>query len=278
MEKQISKEFLENYIAQLMSLLENLHQLREEGTLQKRVVELGEAFKQHLQECGYDLSQFGETEENKSLKTEYIKATFIYDDLKFYHDHLHIEAEDAEGLVKKYQYVKGIMLPLSLLSKNLKTWSKYSNGNERLIILQKLLREKLEFANHIRNKITGHLENEVLGITIQWEPFIFNEVCKEGKIGQRLVMYRSLLEAAINSYQDEKTGRQKVFQKEIDLNIPYYAEMFFEHLFQMVDESIEYLEELRTTIDAQIRYFSGIPLDLSQAAGKTDFKLKSKGR
>lgn len=91
-------------------------------------------------------------------------------------------------------------------------------------------------------------------------------------------MYRSLLEAAINSYQDEKTGRQKVFQKEIDLNLPHYAAMFFEHLYQMVDESIVYLEELMNTIDDQIRYFTGIPLDLAQAVSEVDFKLKAKGR
>lgn len=278
MEELLNKEFLEKLIAQLMFIYENHHQMSEEGTLQKHVAKLGETFRQHLQVCENDLNQFGETGENKSLKTEYIKATFIYDDLIFYKDLLRTEAEDAETLVKKYQYVKGIMLPLSLLSKNLKTWSKYSNGNQKLIVLQKVLRENLKFANHIRNKITGHLENEVLANSVQWEPLIFHEVSKDDKSAQRLVMYRSLLEIAINSYQDERTGRQKVFQKEIDLNLPYYAEMFFEHLFQMVDESVDYLIELRNTIDAQIRYFSGIPLDLTQAVSKTDFKLKAKGR
>lgn len=234
--------------------------------------------KQHLQERESELNQLSETKEHKSLKSEYIKATFIYDDLRFYRDLLHIKAEDADGLVKKYQYVKGIMLPLFLLSKNLKAWSKYCNGNEKLVTLQKILREELEFANHIRNKITGHLENEVLDITVQWEPLIFHEVSKSDKTAQRLVMFRSLLEAAINSYQDENTGRQKVFQKEIDLDLPRYAAMFFEHLYQMVDESIDYLEELMNTIDTQIHYFTGIPLDLAQAVSEVDFKLKAKGR
>lgn len=133
--------------------------------------------KHHLLEGRYGLNRFGVTEK-KSLKAEYIKATFIYDELKFYHNLLHIKVEDTEGLVRKYQYVKGIMLPLSLLSKNLKAWSLYSNKNEKLIVLQRVLREKLEFANHIRNKITGHLENEVLGLLFSGNLLFFTRYPK----------------------------------------------------------------------------------------------------
>lgn len=270
-------EFLEKLKSKAMYLCDNYNKL-DEDTFMKKVDEFGDFLNGHLEESGVSTKVFCETDENKELKSEYVKAVFIYDDIKFYHDLIHIEAKDTDGLVKKFQYVKNIMLPLSLLSKNLKTWTRYCKNNKRLIELQHNLKEKIDFANHLRNKIAGHLETEVISNTIQWEPFIFQEVAKGNKSAQRLVMYRSLLEAAINSYQDERTGTQKVFKKEIDLNIPFYAQIFFEYLFQTIDESIEFLQLLTSTFDSQIIYFTGIPLDIMKTAGETNFKLKSKGR
>lgn len=91
-------------------------------------------------------------------------------------------------------------------------------------------------------------------------------------------MYQSLLESSINSYQDDKTEQQKIFQEEIDLNLPYYADMFFEYLYQIVEESLRYLNILISTIDFKIRYFNGLPIDLMRTASETKFKLKAKGR
>ena len=278
MDKDKEIEFLKSLIKGIVNLHNNIKQFTDDGTLQKRIEQVSEMLISHLRERGVEIYTFGESEQNKALKTEYIKAIFIYDELRFYHELIQKKPKDAEGLTKKYQYVKAIMLPLSLLSKNLKSWSKLTNGNAELIRLQQALREKLEFANHLRNKITGHLEKELLSNTVQWEPLIFQELSKTDKVAQRLVMYRSLLESAINSYQDEKTGRQKVFQKEIDLNLPYYAKLFFEYLYQMVDESLRYLSLLMTTTDERIKYFTGLPEDIMKAAGATDFKLKGKGR
>ena len=195
-----------------------------------------------------------------------------------HHENLQKEAKDAEELIIKYQHVKAIMLPLALLYKNLKTWTKLTKDNDGLMILQKALCDKLEFANYMRNKISAHIENEILCNTVQWEPLIFQDYSKKDKTAQRLVLYRSLLEASINSYQDDKTGKQKIFQKEIDLNLPYYAEMFFEYLYQTVEESLHYLSMLIPIIDLKIRYFTGLPEDLMRAAGETNFKLKARGR
>lgn len=130
--------------------------------------------------------------------------------------------------------------------------------------------------NNYNHRICQYLK--IKPFSSQWEPLIFQELSKTDKVAQRLVMYRSFLESAINSYQDDKTGKQKVFQTEIDLNIPYYAKMFFEHLYQMVDESLLYLSLLMTTTDERIKYFTGLPEDIMRAASATDFKLKAKGR
>ena len=268
----------ESFIKQLMNLHDNIKQFADDGSLQQRTEQIGVMYMDHLRERGIDIYNFSETEENKILKTEYVKATFIYDDIKFCHEHLQREAKDAEELIKKYQYVKAIMLPLSLLYKNLKSWTKLTKENDELIALHQILYDKLEFANHLRNKISAHIENEILSNTVQWEPLIFHNYSKKDKTAQRLVMYRSLLEFSINSYQDDKSGRQKIFQKEIDLNLPYYAEMFFEYLYQTVEESLRYLNILMSTTDIKIKYFTGLPEDLMRSAGKTNFKLKAKRR
>lgn len=278
MDKAKEIEFLKRFIKEVMNLHDNIKQFTDDGTLQQRSEQIGVMYMNHLRERGVDTSSFSETEENKILKTEYVKATFIYDDIKFYHENLQKEAKDAEELIIKYQHVKAIMLPLALLYKNLKTWTKLTKDNDGLMILQKALCDKLEFANYMRNKISAHIENEILCNTVQWEPLIFQDYSKKDKTAQRLVLYRSLLEASINSYQDDKTGKRKIFQKEIDLNLPYYAEMFFEYLYQTVEESLHYLSMLIPIIDLKIRYFTGLPEDLMRAAGETNFKLKARGR
>lgn len=278
MDKEKEIEFLKSFIGEITNLYENFKQFTDDGSLQQRNEQLAAMYMNYLRERGIDISTFGETEENKILKTEYVKATFIYDDIMFYHEHLQKEARDAEDLIKKYQYVKAIMIPLSLLYKNLKSWTKLTKDNDELVVLQKTLYVKLEFANHLRNKVSAHIENEVLSNTVQWEPLIFQDSSKKNKTAQRLVMYQSLLESSINSYQDDKTEQQKIFQEEIDLNLPYYADMFFEYLYQIVEESLRYLNILISTIDFKIRYFNGLPIDLMRTASETKFKLKAKGR
>ena len=170
------------------------------------------------------------------------------------------------------------MLPLSLLYKNLKSWSKFTKDIDEVIVLQRTLCDKLEFANYLRNKISAHMENEVIGNTVQWEPYIFQYDAKKNKTAQRLAMYRSLLESSINSYKEDKTGRQKIFLQEIDLNLPHEANKFFEYLYRTADESLLYLGKLITGFDYKIKYFRGLPVDLMKKAGETEFKLKAKGR
>lgn len=277
MDKEKEIEKLQNIFNELKFLHDNYERIDNSSFIMGL-----ESAREHLLtflcEKGIDLSGIEETEDSKLQKTEYVKIILIYDELKFYHELLIKEAMDANGLVLKYQYVKSIMSPLALVSSNLKTWSKYHTDDEKLISLHKVLKEKLIFANHLRNKITGHLENQVIVNSIQWEPFIFNSVSKTDKTAQRLVIYRSLLESAINSYVDEETGMQKVFKVEIDLNLPKYAELFFEYLYDIVNDSITYLEHLSSKIDSQIQYYTGMPINLMESAGKTDFRLKAKGR
>lgn len=270
-------EVLKNIFTKIMYLHDN-YKLIDNSYLNHELESVREDLLNILREDCIDLSVLVETEDSKLQKTEYVKIILIYDELKFYHELLTKEATDTNGLILKYQYVKSIMSPLSLVSSNLKTWSKYHTDDEKLISLHKVLKEKLIFANHLRNKISGHLENQVIGNSIQWEPLIFNSVSKTNKKAQKLVMYRSLLESAINSYVDEETGMQKIFKKEIDLNLPKYAEMFFEYLYAIVNESMTYLELLSTKIDSQIKYYKGMPINLMESAGKTDFRLKAKGR
>jgi hypothetical protein len=44
------------------------------------------------------------------------------------------------------------------------------NGKE-LTEKAKSLKKRLEFINHLRNKISGHIDEKVIEKAIQWEPF-----------------------------------------------------------------------------------------------------------
>ena len=136
----------------------------------------------------------------------------------------------------------------------------------------------LEFANHVRNKITGHIENDVLDNSIQWEPTIFQDSHKGNLKIQRFLMYKSILESAINSYVEPTTGLHKIFKHEIDVFADITKNEFYEYFKQLIKDSLEYLSKLISLIDDQIVYFSGLPANLIKNVAITDFKTKNKGR
>lgn len=232
---------------------------------------------EYLHEVGMISEDFIEPEENEELKLQFVKAQLIYDDLQMYTTHFQQVTAKNDALCSALQTVKNILLPLAVLSSNIKKWGKYYQDNDELKDLKSKLNDGLEFANHMRNKITGHLEDEVINNTIQWEPAIF-EVSMKDTIMQRYSIYKSLIESAANSYVDPITGKHRIFDYEIDLLFPETSKKFQEYVVTIVNESIDFLEKFMDLLNSKIVYFSGVPDNIYTKAGKTDFKLKKKGR
>lgn len=72
--------------------------------------------------------------------------------------------------------------------------------NKWIIVAIYKIMPGLEFANHMRNKLAGHIENDVIENSVQWEATIFSAINKGSRQLQRLLMYKSILESGINSY------------------------------------------------------------------------------
>lgn len=170
------------------------------------------------------------------------------------------------------------MLPLANLKDNISNYGRYIQQNPVLIELKKKIDLGLDFAKYLRNKIVGHLENEVCENAIQWEPSIFEEGIKKIEYEQKIFVYKSILESAINSYLDPKTKLHKIFNHEIDVLYSKDREVFYSYLETFVSDSMRFLTSLMKIIDKQIAYHKGVPLDIVKAASETDFRVKPKGR
>ena len=94
---------------------------------------------------------------------------------------------------------------------------------------------------------------------------------------QTFLLYRSILESAINSYIDAN-GKHKIFKQEIDIIYPDTCKLFYTYHMQLIKDSLEYLRKLKNTMNSKIIYFHGLPANLIKNAEETDFKTKNKGR
>ena len=243
---------------------------------EKRKLEIKEFF-QKIKTKGYIDEDFNETDENRSLKSQYLKASIIYDDLNLYNNSFKIEKGNLYSICKILQATKNSFLPLALLRSNINSWSRYHSADSYLNTIRNKILPGLEFANHVRNKIAGHIENEVIENAVQWEPMIFQDSIKNTGVFQRFLLYRSILESAINSYIDT-TGKHKIFKQEIDIVYPETSKLFYTYHIQLIMDSLEYLRRLKTEMNTKIIYFHGLPANFIKSPGETEFKTKSKGR
>lgn len=236
-----------------------------------------DVFFEEMKIKGYIDEDFNETAENQYLKSQYIKVSIIYDDLNLYDNSFYTEKGNLDSICRMYQATKNSFLPLALLKSYINGWGRYHTNDANLNALKNKILPGLDFANHVRNKIVGHIENDVIGNSVQWEPTIFQDSLKDNELIQRILLYRSVLESAINSYVDA-TGKHIIFNQEIDILFPNTSKLFYTYHIQLINDSLEYLRNLKTEMNSKIIYFHRLPANLIKNAGETDFKTKNKGR
>ena len=161
-------------------------------------------------------------------------------------------------------YLKYDFIPLNLLKEALPSFKIYCKDNPELGALYKRLNKDLEFINHLRNKVSGHLSDEALDKMIQWNPDIYDEFAKTSTAFQEFHIYRAMLEVAVNSYLDEK-GQQKQFGTDIDFQIPSEWKKFYDYLLNTVNTAICFLKSVQDIIRPNIKY---IKLAKSSLKGK----------
>lgn len=208
---------------------------------------------------------------------DYVRALIIRADIDK-NGFAYSQAAKDNDLQECFRLLKNGFLAYSTLGELLKTFSKYTICNEGLSKKMKELRVKLDFMGHLRNKCTGHLDDILIDKAIQWEPSLFSKAFWESEHHIYLV-YKTLLESAINSYIDE-SGDQKYFHTEIDLFYPPNWDTFIKFMCDSETESLAFLDGIITTIKPHIAVIEKKEDLLLQAAiaGQTDFRLPKKGR
>lgn len=206
-----------------------------------------------------------------NIRANYLKLLLIKDDLKFLHAQLDLHITSNNWL-DRLRVTRHIFVALN----NVKEAMNKINliGSPEYIAQTKKLRKTLQFIGHFRNKASGHLDQTLIERAVQWRPMLFFEKFKENEELKLMLGYIAIIEAAINSYQDNN-GIQKNFEAEIDLMYPPDSKIFYSYLFDVIDESKSWLSLSLSIISSDIE-FSGMRemFSASAIAGQTDFNLK----
>ena len=214
----------------------------------------------------------------EKLKRDYVKASILLHESQFLvntSNTLNTEGK-AKSQLALFTCIKYNFIALKNIHDSKCDFNIYNTDNEELNKLSKALNPYLEFATHVRNLISGHLDNGIIDNAVQWEPLIFTKAPKRNesnyKEAQLIIIYKTLLESAINSYVD-KNGKQKQFGEELDLNIPQYSSMLLDYMNKANDASFAYLTELMRYLSDKIEYIKDLSglFNAIQLAAKTDF-------
>jgi len=182
-----------------------------------------------------------------------------------------------ENPFKMFKIIKQNIITLNTFFESLGRYSFLIKNNPDLKELTRSIRKRKGLINHMRNKIGGHLDDDVLIRSAQWIPYIFHEKSKENREIQIGLSYQALLEAAVNSYIDlYDNERQKEFGKEIDLNYPPDQALFLNFLEALNSDSLKWIKSAIEIIESDFEYLNdeGI-IYQSRIAGFTDFNLKN---
>lgn len=205
------------------------------------------------------------------LKAKYVRAIILKDDIVSFHTELNAE----QNWSKKMRLFKNCFTCLAIFRDSMSCYTEFCREDSALSLMSRDLRKRLEFVTHIRNKISGHLDDVILEKLVQWEPFIFSKLSQGNENGQLILVYKSLLESAINSYLDSES-QQRVFKTEIDLFYPKNATLFFNYVGDLNVDSIDFLKLMLDKLDEKIEYWDHSQLEkMATRAGQTDFNLKN---
>ena len=172
------------------------------------------------------------------------------------------------------------MIPLKNLFDLKPRLNRYFINNKDLQELSKSLDESLELSNKLRNRIAGHLDDDVTSNAIGWEPYIFTTIQKEEykNVAQDYFIYKSLFESAINSCI-ENNG---IFTEEIDLLIPDERMKLLNFMDSTNNVAITFLEKTLEIINSLIVYWeqddSETFLSSMKKASEVDFSIQKKRR
>ena len=137
--------------------------------------------------------------------------------------------------------------------------------------------KEFEFAKYLRNKLVGHIHNELIEKAIEWRPEFKYTLHRTDEPEAMYIYNLWLLETAINTYVNPD-GTHKLFASETDLMYPPDWKRFLIFLTKIVKSGIEYLEAVGEALGSDIEMPDLSDADLNDwiKAGKTDFQFLTK--
>lgn len=205
-------------------------------------------------------------------KAQYLNLLLLKDDLTYFHGMLCSTAKGADGWLNQLRNTRQVFLILD----NVRAAAQNINlkGSKAYTEQTRQIRRELLFVNHFRNKAVGHLDHTLLERAVQWTPSLFSEDSKNNEKVQTIEGHRAVIEAAINSYLDDE-GIQKVFKTEIDLLYPANYDLFYQYLWKVVTNSIDWVSQALSMISSKIEYHNCKEMHkIASISGQTEFNLK----
>jgi len=206
-------------------------------------------------------------------RKQLLELFILKDELEYFHKSLCNE----NGFSSKLRLIKHNIIALNTFLDTLDKFNSHIKNNQQLKHKTKSIRKRGELIKHMRNKIGGHLDDDVLIRGAQWTPFIYSKEVKLNNEMQTYFAYKTILEASINSHIDVSSNdeRQKDFGREIDFFYPPDAKMFFNYMGGLNTDSIEWIQDTIELIEKDFKYFNKDELlDKAKESASTDFNLK----
>lgn len=212
-------------------------------------------------------------DEQKRLQVDFIRVLVLLQDIER-------TAQNFDKAIQSGDFNEGFReLRIGLLAYYLsddarKRFSRYGKDESEIRELNKKLAPRTTFLAHLRNYITGHLDDAVLEKTCQWGGFSIFTKSAMGNSALMILVNKFLLETGINCCIASKQDDKNVIRNEIDLTYPPDYKYFMQFMSETYNLTVEFLSKVKAKIEMQLKPYGEREAMLRALwAGETDFAI-----
>lgn len=212
-------------------------------------------------------------ETQQRLQKDYLRVLILLQDIER-------TAENFDAAMKNKDLIEGFReLRVGLLAYYLsddarQKLSRYGKDDNEIRELSKKLAPRTTFLAHLRNYITGHLDDVVLEKTCQWGGYCM--FTKDAMSNPKLMILvnKFLVETGINCCIASKPADKNVIKDEIDLTYPPDYDYFMQFMNETYNLTVEFLSKVKAKIEKQLTPYGEKEAMLRAVwAGETDFTI-----
>ena len=209
----------------------------------------------------------------KRLQVDYLRVSILLQDIER-------TAQSFDAAMQAGNFNEGLReLRIGLLAYYLSNdarnkLSRYGKDDNEIRELSKELAPRTTFLAHLRNYITGHLDDVVLGKTCQWGGFSIFTKSAMTNSSLMLLVNKYLLETGINCCIASKPDDKNVIKNELDLTCPPDYTYFMKFMSETYKLTVDFLSKVKVKIESQLNpYEEKESMMRALWAGETDFNV-----